>query len=138
MPLGMVTGIHRATRNVFFLSTIISCPGLSCCSEVRFSATAFLLLLPKINVCTLLCFISSLSSVCVYSRVSLMDLFPTNTWEDWRLKGCLDFLSNVVMSLAVLSRSKNCCPLCLKAWGCWGSSDLLMASFQFPPHLKKI
>lgn len=140
MPLGMVSSIYRAVRNVFFLSTVINCPRLLCCSEVQASATATtsLLWLPEINVCTQLCFISSLSSMCVYSRVFLMDLFPTNTWEDWQLKGCLDFLSNVVMSLAILSHSKNCCPLCLKAWGCWGTSDLLMASFQLPPHLKKI
>lgn len=104
----------------------------------RVSAAESLLWLPDISLCAPPCFISSLSSMCVYSEVFLMDFFPTNTWEDWRLKGCLDFLSNVVMSLAILSRSKNCCPLCLKAWGCWGTSDLLMASFQLPPHLKKI
>lgn len=88
MPLGMISGIHRAMRNVFFLST-----SKTCHSEAWVSTTAAapLLWLPKFKVCTPLCFFPSLSSMCVYSKAFLMDIFPTNTSEDWQLKGCLGF-----------------------------------------------
>lgn len=139
MPLGMVSGVYPWGHREHFLSVWNhELFWMVLLLWRRASTSESLLWLPDMSLCALLCFISSLSSMCVYSRVFLMDFSPTNTWEDWWLKGCLDFLSNVVMSLAILSNSENCCPLCLKVWGCRGTSDLLMASFQLPPHLKKI